>query len=193
VEENLARIEQMTIAWVITRGEHPDRRVEVIGIVSARKSAQRIKEYLEWLYALLHYNPCEHLAFSRYNNPTVFYKAQVGRDMVWCDDMIAELGRKISLIESCGNQPFLQWTIRNDVIRKAPVHLPLRIMSEDAAPMVAAEKDTEALKPPSDLEQQIMAAVKEVGLEQLVLESIKLRQEEMVEECPPCSEPNSTV
>jgi hypothetical protein len=167
----------MTVRWIITRGEGPHHRREVIGILSSRKSARRIKEYVEWLCALLHYNPDEHLAFSRYNNPTVPYKAQVDakQDMVWCDVMIAVLGRKISLIKSCGSEPFLQWTSRTGVICEAPVRLPLRITPEDAALTVAAEKDTEAPKS-SDLEQQLVAEVAEVGLEQLVLESIKLRR-----------------
>jgi len=201
----------MTVAWVITR-EGPQHPTEVIGILSKRKSAH-IKEYVEWFCALLHYDPGEHLAFSRYNNPTFPYKAQVwpvNPYMVWCGDIIACLGRNISLIESCGKESVLKWQMPDrrifdqqtppsivekipGAIREAPIHLPLRIthcdMSEDTAPKVAV-KDTEALKiagEPFDLEQLVA-----VGLEQLVLDSIKLRQEETIEK-PPCSEPKSTV
>jgi hypothetical protein len=131
----------MTVAWVITR-EGPQHHTEVIGILSKRKSAH-IEEYVEWLCALLHYAPGEHLAFSRYNNPTVPYKAQIwplNPYMVSCENIIACLGRNISLIESCGKESVLKWQIPDrrifdqqsppnivekipGAIREAPIHL----------------------------------------------------------------------
>ena len=201
----------MTVAWVITR-EGPNHPREVIGILSKRKSAH-IKEYLEWLCALLHYDPSEHLAFSRYNNPVRPYKAQFGtvdHHMVWCGDMIARLGRNISLIESCGEKSVLKWqnpdrrnfdqqTPPNIVekilgaICEAPIHLPLRIMSDDT-PLKVAVKDTNSSKKvsaPFDLEQ--------FDLEKTVLDVVKLREDRrrlstlQVEEHPRCSEPKSTA
>ena len=41
--------------------------------------------------------------------------------------------------------------------------------------------------------EALKKATKPLTLEQLVLDSIKLRQEETIEEPPPCSEPKSTV
>jgi hypothetical protein len=154
----------MTVAWVITR-EGPRHPTEVIGILSKRKSV-RIKEYVEWFCALLHYTPGEHLTFSRYNNPTVPHKAHLEKqDMVWCEDLIAVLGRNISLIKSCEKEPFLEWTNPNGVICEAPIHLPLRIMSEDTALKRGGVTDTEAVKkadapPPFDLEKVVLGAIK---------------------------------
>jgi len=62
-------------AWVITQ-EGPSHPEEVIGILSSRNSDKRIKEYLEWLYALLHYSPREHFGCARYNNPHIPYRTQ---------------------------------------------------------------------------------------------------------------------
>jgi len=43
------------------------RATGVIGIFSARKSADIAKEYVEWLYALLHYGPSERLDLAKSN------------------------------------------------------------------------------------------------------------------------------
>ena len=146
----------MTSAWVITQ-EGPQHTAKVIGILSARKSARKIKEYVEWLYALLHYHPSDHLDFTRYNNPTVVHKAQfmttntgvpVDYAMTCGDNpfLVACRARNISLIETCEKVMELKWanpdiriwdkqTPPNIVeripgaISQAPIHLPLRIGS----------------------------------------------------------------
>jgi hypothetical protein len=56
----------MKSAWVITQ-EGTRRATGVIGIFSARKSADIAKEYVEWLYALLHYGPSEQLDLAKSN------------------------------------------------------------------------------------------------------------------------------
>jgi hypothetical protein len=78
--------------------EGPQHPTEVIGILSARKSGQTIKEYVEWLYALLHYHPGDHLALSRYNNPTVVYEANF---------MTTNTGVPVDSTMTCGDNPFL--------------------------------------------------------------------------------------
>jgi hypothetical protein len=146
----------MTSAWVITQ-EGPQHPAEVIGILSARKSGHTIKEYVEWLYALLHYHPTDHLDFARYNNPTVVYEAQfmitntgvpVGYAMHCGDNpfLVARRAKNISLIETCVKVMELKWTNPDiriwdrqtppniveripGAISQAPIHLPLRIGS----------------------------------------------------------------
>jgi hypothetical protein len=143
----------VTSAWVIQQ-EGPQHPAEVIGILSARKSARKVKEYVEWLYALLHYHPGDHLAHAKYKNPTVLYEAEFGRtntgvptgDVIRCGDnpyLVACLAKNISLVES-ENVSVLKWTnpdIRNwdrqttpNIVERipgatsqAPIHLPLRI------------------------------------------------------------------
>jgi hypothetical protein len=146
----------MTSAWIITQ-EGPQHPAEVIGILSARKSGQTIKEYVEWLYALLHYHPGDHLALARYNNPTVVYEAQfmttntgvpVDSAMTCGDNpfLVACRAKNIFLIESDDTASILKWTNPDrlvcdeqtppNIIEKipgttsqAPIHLPLRIGS----------------------------------------------------------------
>lgn len=45
-------------------------------MLSARKSADAVRQYVEWLYALLNYGASEHLALARYNRPFNPYKAK---------------------------------------------------------------------------------------------------------------------
>ncbi len=197
----------MKSAWIITQGG-PRHSFGVIGILSSRKSAKDIKARLEWFYALLHCSPGTHFNFARYTNPEVPCEAKIWNQyMVSCEYMIARLGRNIFLIEK---ELFLKWqnpdcpifdqqTPPNIVqkipgsICEAPIHLPLRTVSEDTARKVAVT-DTEALKrasEPFDLEN--------FDLEQTVLGAIKLREEMKtiehapVEEPSVASEPKSTV
>jgi hypothetical protein len=205
----------MTVAWVITQ-EGPRHSTEVIGILSCRKSAKDIKAYLEWFYALLHCSPRTHFDFARYKNPEVPCEAKYGTtntgapvdSLVRCGHnpyLVARRAKNV-VIDVSENASVLKWTNPDRVIEQppgsiaekipgaiceAPIHLPLRILqsdiSEEDTALKVGVKDTEALTiggEPFDLEQ---------SLEQLVLDSIKLRQEEMMEGPPPCSEPKSTV
>src|SRR5260370_1982064 len=111
----------MTVAWVITR-EGPQHSTEVIGILSARKSAKDIKASLEWLYALLHSSPSSHLAFARYKNPEVPCEAEHGKTntgvevrgyVIRCGDnpyLVARHARNIFLIETSEQVSVLKWT-----------------------------------------------------------------------------------
>jgi hypothetical protein len=72
----------------------------VIGILSARKSRQKVKESVEWLYSLLHYHPGDHLDFAKYNNP------------IWDQQTPPNIVEKIP-----------------GTISQAPIHLPLRVGS----------------------------------------------------------------
>jgi hypothetical protein len=67
----------MKRAWVITqeRQQHPFS--PVVGILSARKSGKRVKDYLQWLYVLLYYNPETHLEFARYTKPIIPYNLPI--------------------------------------------------------------------------------------------------------------------
>jgi hypothetical protein len=65
----------MTKAWVITQEDLGKNRA-VIGVLSGRKSGGAIKDYVEWLYALLQYFPEEHLSLVRYNKPDRPFKAE---------------------------------------------------------------------------------------------------------------------
>ena len=142
-------------AWVIVQ-EGPQHPREVIGILSARKRAKKIKEHVEWLYALLHYHPSNHLDFVKYYNPVVLYEAEFGTtntgipvsDVMRCGDnpyLVAFLAKNILIVEG-DKVSILKWTnldIRiydrqsppNIIERipgaefQAPIHLPLRIGS----------------------------------------------------------------
>ena len=143
-------------AWVITQ-EGPHHPTEVIGIPSARKSARSVKEHIEWLYALLHYYPETQLQFARYNKPEIpceakYWTTNTGIPVdtqVWCGDsgaiLIGRLAKNITLIEDKEDVFDLQWTNPDrlecdesfppnikkipGIIRKAPIHLPLRLVS----------------------------------------------------------------
>ncbi len=65
----------MKRAWVITQ-EGPNYPTEVIGVLTARKSAATVKDYVEWLYALLHYGPDGHLAFATYTKRAIPCQAE---------------------------------------------------------------------------------------------------------------------
>jgi hypothetical protein len=138
-------------AWVITQ-EGTRHVTEVIGILSSRKSAKHIiKECLEWLYALLHYDPIDHFAYARYRNPEIPYVAQymttnigvpVDSGLICGHNpyLVARRAKNVSLT-SVDNIPFLKWTepdrleqdkqIPQNVkkipgnLHQTPVHLPL--------------------------------------------------------------------
>jgi hypothetical protein len=140
----------MKRAWIITQ-EGTERAQEVIGILSARKSGRIVKEYVEWLYALLNYLPYEHFGIAKYNNPLTLYEAQYGTTnlgvpvdtLMTCGHnpwLVARLGSNISL--SDGEPPLLSWKQPDGLVQDpsslkiiekipgptctAPVMLPLR-------------------------------------------------------------------
>ena len=47
-------------AWVIVR-EATNQPDEVVGVLSARRQRHVVKRNVEWLYALMHYGPEDHL------------------------------------------------------------------------------------------------------------------------------------
>lgn len=145
----------MKSAWIITQ-EGTRQATEVIGILSARKSAKTIKDYVEWLYALLNYSASGHIDFSNYRKPAIPYKAEF-----WTTNtgvpvetlmlsghnphLVARLAKDVTLIETDGEPPLLQWTNPHRLVcdkatrqivekipglaHRAPVHLPLSITS----------------------------------------------------------------
>ena len=147
----------MTSAWVITREGTEEHTTEVLGILSARKTAKVIKEYVEWLYALLYYDPADHLAFARYNKPYNPYKAEYWQtntgvsvqSKMSCGHnpiLVARLAKRVKLISSANGVSNLQWkepdrnicdpqtryvteTIQGEMVN-IPVHLPMRIISD---------------------------------------------------------------
>ncbi len=141
----------MKSAWVITQ-EGTRHATEVIGILSARKSADTAKDYVEWLYALLHYGPSEHLDLAKYQKPfnpseAQFMTTNTGlrvSNTITCGDnpfLAARLAKNVSLIDQDSEHPNLKWTnpdrlvCEKDTHRvitkipgetyQAPVHLPL--------------------------------------------------------------------
>ena len=71
----LSAIPPMKSAWIITQ-EGPWQKAEVVGILSARKSASTVKDYIEWLYGLLHYSPDVHFELANYNGQWKPYEAE---------------------------------------------------------------------------------------------------------------------
>jgi hypothetical protein len=142
---------RMKRAWVITQ-EGTRQSVEVVGVLSARKSGKTVKEYVEWLYALLNYGPIEHLDLAKYRDPTNPYEAEFTRtntgvpveSLMFCGHnpfLVARLGKNLELIDADGSSVLI-WTnpdrlvcdertlhVKEKVpgaICQAPVHLPLR-------------------------------------------------------------------
>ena len=143
----------MSKAWVITQ-EGTQTNMTVIGILSGRKSGNTIKDYVEWLYALMNYFPEEHLRLARYNNPANPYGAEYWRTNTgvqmqtkmtcghnpWLE---ARLATNVRLVVPQGEDPILEWTESNRLVCdrntlrvvekmpgntiRAPVNLPLRI------------------------------------------------------------------
>jgi hypothetical protein len=138
----------MASAWVITQ-EGTQHDTEVIGILSARKRPEIVQEYIEWLHALLHYWPAEHMTLARYNDPSNPYPAQFAttakgvpvQHTIMCGHnpyLVACFAKDVSLSVD-GDQATLKWTApgmpitdtsgkRPDTSNEAPVHLPLQRM-----------------------------------------------------------------
>jgi hypothetical protein len=142
----------MKTAWVITQ-EGTQHETEVVGILSARKSENVVKQHVEWLYALLHYGPAEHVSLAQYNSPSNPYEAQFMttntgvpvQNTMMCGHnpyLVARLAKNVTLIDSDSDQPRLKWAnpdrivCDTDTLRviervpggtcEAPVRLPLR-------------------------------------------------------------------
>src|SRR6266487_4438313 len=97
---------KITYSWVITR-EGPSHSTEVLGIISARNSDDKVKEYAEWLYALIYYGPEEHFSsFARYNNRKIPYEAEICKPYPDSTnpDLIHAL---IPTVMTCGHNPYL--------------------------------------------------------------------------------------
>lgn len=144
-------------AWVIYQegSAHP---TEVIGILSARKSPETVKGYVEWIYALLNYNPEEHFDYAKYTKPHIPYEAQYSTTNIGvkvssaltCGHnpyLIACHASNVHLVKSTSNSFHLEWSnpvriiqdrITLEVIKKvpgrkmnAPIRLPLQLYSEE--------------------------------------------------------------
>lgn len=141
----------MKSAWVITQ-EGTRHDTEVVGILSARKGSDTAREYVEWLYALLHYGPAEHIGLANYRKSANSYKAQFMTTntgvpvlhTITCGHnpyLVARLARDVSLVDAHGERTKLKWTnpdmpVCDKATRRvsgnipgrtyeAPVHLPL--------------------------------------------------------------------
>lgn len=141
----------MKSAWVVTQ-EGTRQTIEVIGILSARKGANSAKEYVEWLHALLHCGPAEHMDLAKYQKPSKPYEAKYMttntgvpvQHTITCGHnpyLVARLARDVSLVDVDGEQPILKWTNPDMPVcdkntrrivdtlpgstHQAPVHLPL--------------------------------------------------------------------
>jgi hypothetical protein len=106
-------------AWVITLEGTKEPR-GVVALLSARKSGRAVKEFVEWLYALLYYGPAEHFSLARYRNPATIYEAVFATtntgvpvdSMMMCGHnpfLVARLAKKVELFDRDGEQPYLEW------------------------------------------------------------------------------------
>lgn len=108
-------------AWVLFQdGTRHD--IEVLSIFSARKTPNTIKEYLEWLFALLHCHPDTHVAAAKYTKPEVPCKAEfditnIGvprQSIIRCGYnpyLTAVMAKNVSLVEREGQPSYLRWTM----------------------------------------------------------------------------------
>ena len=125
-------------AWVIVR-EATNQPDEVVGVLSAQNGAHVVKRNVEWLYALMHYGPEDHLASARYTRPSVPYPAEFMRTNTGVPDqnvmhcghnpfLIAQLAKNLSLSWQSGEEPILNWT------------MPDRLVCDPLRPWVITEK-----------------------------------------------------
>ncbi|MGB7915814.1 MAG: hypothetical protein WCF79_11045, partial [Rhodomicrobium sp.] len=104
----MAQPQQITMrsAWVVTQ-EGSRHSTEVIGIISARKSAKAVKEYVEWLYALLNGYPENHMEFARYSKSLALCSAQF-----WTTN----LGVPVESAMTCGHNPWLAACLASNIV-----------------------------------------------------------------------------
>lgn len=79
-------------ALVVVR-EATNQPDEVVGVLSARNSAHVVKRSVEWLYALMHYGPEDHLASAITLAPGDALRAQSIPDGTACQKPVSELAR----------------------------------------------------------------------------------------------------
>jgi len=88
-------------AWVITR-ETPNanavHNTVVVGLLSARKSAEAVKDYVEWLYVTLECSTEDLMGFVKYSKPYKPYEAQY---------FTTNTGVSHKVGMYCGHNPFL--------------------------------------------------------------------------------------
>lgn len=148
---------QLKSAWVITR-EGPRHRTEVIGVLSAKIGSNRIKERVEWLYALLHSGIEFHIDSANYQKPgtpceAYFMPSESGITtdyQIHCGGhkyLRARLAKNVGIIDPDATIPVLRWTEPDlpvfdrealRIVKKRPgperqaiVHLPLSIPTNE--------------------------------------------------------------
>jgi hypothetical protein len=110
----------MKRAWIVTL-EGTTHREEVIAILSGRKGGRTVKEYVEWLFALLNCGPAEHFFLANRGssaNPfqATFSTTNTGasvENMMFCGHnpfLVARLARDIQMIDPSSEEPILKWT-----------------------------------------------------------------------------------
>ncbi len=92
-------------AWIITR-EGTENSREVLGLLSGRNSDKKIREYLEWTYALLYYGPEDLFALLRYKNKWNPYPAKSSGHIKNNADQNILKGASPGII-TCGHSPWL--------------------------------------------------------------------------------------
>lgn len=146
-------------AWVITR-EGVCHQTEVVGVLSAKLGSQKIKERVEWLYALFHSGIEMHLEAAKYQKPDTPCEAKYMTNnsgvpvdsVVRCGGggrqyIVARRAKDVRIINPDAKTLVLEWTEPDRPIldkatlsivkeiqgsaRQAPVHLPLRITSNE--------------------------------------------------------------
>jgi hypothetical protein len=166
----------MTKAWIITQEGTSDDPA-VIGVLSARKSGRTVKDYVEWLYGLLHYSLGDQLSLVRYNRPCKPYKADYWKtntgipmeSRMTCGHnpwLEARLATNVKMIDPDGECSVLEWTepdrfvcdsrtgrivekIRGKTIQ-APVCFPLNIGPRPSTRQAGADMDAPKRPLPND-------------------------------------------
>jgi hypothetical protein len=186
----------MKSAWIITR-EGTRRSTEVLGILSARKSAKKVKEYLEWLYALLHCPASTHFDDAKYKKTFITYGAEFDRTntgvpvstLIRCGDnpwLVARLAKDASLVKVDGEASVMRWTDPDRLVCDTtprivekiagqtcqfPVRLPLNTQH------IGADEEREiAHLPRSSFDEMILKALETCSFEELVLASMELQK-----------------
>jgi hypothetical protein len=90
-------MQKMKRAWVITQ-EGLRYPMEVVGILSARKHADAVKEFVEWLYLLPHCGAGTHLESAKYRKPLKLHPAEL-----WTTNT----GAPMDTLMRCGDHPWL--------------------------------------------------------------------------------------
>jgi hypothetical protein len=188
----------MKSAWIITR-EGTRHSVEVLGILSARKSAKKVKEYLEWLYALLHCPASTHFEDAKYNKTSISHEAEFDRTntgvpvstLIRCGDnpyLVARLAKDVSLIVRDGEASIVKWTNPDRLICDQTPRIVEKIAGQTcqftvrlplgAQHVGAGEKQEIARLPRSSLEETFLKALERHSLEELVMASMESRETE---------------